>query len=418
MDKMIFAALAGAGLALCGPGAACARDGGGLSRDQAIAQALTDDPGLAAAAQGVRAADAWAKQAALRPNPTLDVQIEDFGGSGAASGLDGAEATYALTQQFELGGDRRARRSAAEREADAARLRAGLSEIDLIAAVETAFVEAQAAQAYADLAALRLDVARRFSETVERRVEAARDSEAARARVAARLAEADIGFKSAQARASAARAALASYWGGSGDFALETASFFNPTRRASQLPGASPDIALAEALRDTAAAEVDVERARRTPDPSVRAGFRQLRATEDSAFVVGISVPLPVWNRNSGAIAAARANERRAEFEVARRTRELARETAYLSSQLEAAQTEIAAYADTIIPSSERALEQSLRAYRQGGVSYIEVLDAQNSLALARERQITALLTYHRADAKLARLNGAGASGDLQETFQ
>ncbi len=389
-----------------------------VTREAAVARAFGDDPGVAAAVQGARAAEASARQAALRPNPTVDVQLEDFGGAGPVSGAQSAEATYALTQKFELGGDRRARRVAAERQAGAARLRAGLSELDLREAVELAFVEAQAANAFAQVARERVDVAKEFSNAVAARVRAARDPAAAGSRVAARLAETEINLETALARASAAKTALATYWAGAGDFAIETVSFFNPASRGSAEASASPDIALAQAERDVAAAKVEIERAKRVPDPSVRAGFRQLRGVDESAFVVGVSVPLPVWNRNSGAIAAARAGERRAEFEAAARERELARETAYLTSQADAARTEIIAYAERIIPASERALEQSLRAYRQGGLSYIEVLDAQSSLAEARERQISALLSFHKAEARLARRMGVLAPDNILENSQ
>lgn len=388
-----------------------------LTRSDAIARALESDPGVAAASENVRATEALARQARLRPNPSLDVQLEDFAGSGPVSGLDGAQATYSLSQEIELGGDRRARAGFADRETGAARIRAGLSELDLREAVELAFVEAQAAEALVSVAQSRLEVAKDFSAAVERRVRAARDPEAARSRVSARLAETEIEVETTKARARAAKAALASYWGGAGDFSIETVTFFNPAPRGAG-NNASPDIALAEAERDSAAARVEIERAKRVPDPNVRAGFRQLREIDESAFVVGVSVPLPIWNRNSGAIAAARADKRRAEYEIAAREREIAREIVFLSSQVEAASAQTKAYAERIIPASEQALNQSLNAYRQGGLSYIEVLDAQASLAEARMRQISALLTYHRAEAKLARRMGALSPENSQEISQ
>ncbi len=425
MKRLITAAIIMvAQMAILAAGAAAQPDqnsaisaNGSLTREEAVARALGDDPGVSAATESVRAAQAEARQAGLRPNPTLDVQFEDFAGSGPLSGFDGAEATYALTQQFELGGDRRARRTAAELDADAARLRAGLSELDLREAVEIAFVEAQAAEAFSTVAQSRLQVAKEFSDAVDRRVRAARDPEAARARVAARLAETEIALETSTARARAAKISLASYWAGAGDFSVETVTFFSPSpaRRGSE---ASPDIALVEAMRERAGAQVEIERAKRVPDPSVRAGFRQIGSIDESAFVVGVSVPLPIWNRNSGAIAAARANQRRAEFDVAARERELMREVAYLASQVGAVRAEITAYADRIIPASERALDQSLRAYAQGGLSYIEVLEAQSALTEARERQIASLLTFHRAEAKLARRRGALPSDNVQENSQ
>lgn len=417
MRKLFCAALFG----LAAVGAAKAQPDGQasnlLTRGDAIARALKGDPGVAAAGESLRAAEALARQARLRPNPSLEVQLEDFGGSGPVSGFDGAQATYSLSQEIELGGDRRARTSFADRETGAARIRAGLSELDLSEAVELAFVEAQAAEALAAIAQSRLEVAKDFSNAVDRRVRAARDPEAARARVSARLAETEVEAETTQARARAAKTALASYWGGAEDFSLETTTFFSPAPRNGN-NSASPDIALAEAERESAAARVEIERAKRVPDPNVRAGFRQLREIDESAFIVGVSVPLPIWNRNSGAIAAAKADANRAEYAVAARERELAREIAYLSSQAEATRVQIKAYAERIIPASERALNQSLSAYRQGGLSYIEVLDAQASLTEAKMRQISALLTYHRAEAKLARRMGALSPDYSQENSQ
>lgn len=383
-----------------------------MTRAEAVSRALGDDPGLAAANESVRAAEASAGGAGLRPNPTLELQLEDFAGSGPFDGVDGAQATYSLSQKFELGGDRRARRQFAEREAHAARIGAGLSELDLRETVEVAFVEAQAAEALVGVARARLDVARKFADAVERRVRSARDPQAAQARVAARLAETETELATAEARAKAAKAALASYWGGDLAFAVETATFYSPQLRTDI--GAPPDIALAEAERASAEARVDIERAKRVPDPEINAGFRRLYATDSSAFVVGVKVPLPVWNRNSAAIASARADASRAEYQVAARARVLSREVGFLSSQMEASRAEVEAYTARVIPSGEQALSRALEAYRQGGLSYIDVLDAQSSLNDARARLISALLTYHRAEAQLARRTGA-LSPDLSQ---
>lgn len=385
---------------------------------EALRRARERDPAVAAAVEGVRAAEALTQQAAARPNPTLDLQLEDFGGAGPVSGVNSAEATWSLTQPIELGGDRHARTAAAAAGTKAARLRAGLSELDLIEAIGIAFAEAQAADVLKKLAEARVVTARELSSAVDRRVREARDPEAARSRVAARLAEAETEKETAAARADAARAALASYWGGSADFAIETVTFFAPATRGVTGEIASPDVALAEAEREAASAAVIIERAKRIPDPSVRAGIRQLRAIDENAFIVGVSVPLPIWNRNAGAIAAARANERQAEHLVAARERDLARETAHLASQAASARAEIAAYRDRIIPASERALSQSLGAYRAGGLSYVEVLEAQSALALARERQIAALLSLHRAEARLARRRGVTPHADNPENFE
>lgn len=388
-----------------------------MTRAEAVRRALGDDPGVAAARESANAADASVAQAGVRANPTLDLQLEDFGGTDAFGGVEGAQATYTLEQEFSLGGDRRARRRAAEGNAAAAFIRAGLTRADLQEAVETAFVETQAAQALARIATARVATARELSAAVTRRVAAARDPAAARSRVAAQLAEAEAAEAAAIARATAAKAMLASYWGGDAIFEIDTQSFETTALRGA-VDATAPDIALAEAERARAAALVDVERAKRAPDPSVRAGFRQLRETNSAAFVVGVSVPLPIWNRNSGAIAAARAEASRAGYEVKARERTLARDIAFLTSQAAAARGEIEAYATRIIPDTERAQRETRSAYAQGGLSYIEVLEAEAALAMARERQVAARLIFHKSEIRLARLNGAMPATHSVESYE
>lgn len=418
MKRLLSAALSGCALM----GAAIAQDAasgataGLLTRDEAIARAFDGDPGLRAAAENLRAAQASAAQAGLRPNPTLDLQLEDFGGSGPFSAVDRAQATYSLAQQVELGGDRRARARFADGENEIARIGADLSARDLKEAVEIAFAEAQAATLFADLARDRLKIARDFAAAVDRRVIAARDPLAAKARVRAQLAEAEIGAGAAESAARAAGGRLASFWAG-GAVSVETATLERMAPRAAA-SSSSPDLALAAAKEASAEARVSIERARRVPDPEFRAGFRQLQEADASAFIVGVSVPLPVWNRNAGAIAAARADRNRAGFEAQARARALAREVAYYAAEADRARLEAETYAAKVIPHGEEALRRSLDGYAQGGLSYLEVLDAQSALAGARERRVAALLDFHRAEARLAR-RGAGANAiSLQESDQ
>lgn len=416
MKRLLSAALVGCALI----GAAHAQSGIGaalLTREEAIARALDGDPGIRAAAESVRAAEATAAQSGLRPNPTIDLQLEDFGGSGPFSGVDAAQATYSLAQKVELGGDRRARRRLADKETEISRVRADLSELDLKEAVEIAFTEAQAARVFADLASARLKIAREFSAAVDRRVSAARDPLAAKARVSAQLAEAEIEAGAAEGLARSAVERLASFWGGSGDFSVETATLEQTAPRAA-VQASPPDLALAAAEQDSAEARLAVERARRVPDPEIRAGFRQLQETDGSAFVVGVSVPLPIWNRNSGAIAAARADHARAGYETQARTRALDREIAYYAAEADRARIQAETYAAKVIPHSEEALRRSLDGYAQGGFSYLEVLDAQSALADARARRVAALLAFHRAQVRLARRGAAAGASTNEENDQ
>lgn len=382
-----------------------------LTREDAIARALDDDPGVDAADASREAAEAGARQAGRWANPTLDILQENVSGSGAYRGSDRAETTYSFRQPLQLGGDRSARRRLAERELDTARVGAGLRRADLIEEVEHAFIDAQAAEAALAVAEERLAVARELSAAVDRRVRAARDPLMAGSRAEARLAEAEAEADAARQTAVAARVRLASYWGG-GDFALERASFEMLAAREVDANDLAPDLALADADAARAEAQVDVERARAIPDVDLQAGWRQFSERDETAFVFGLSVPLQIWDRNGAGVSRARGESTRAAYERAARARALAREQAMLAAQSETARREVAALDARIIPASERALAQAREGYAMGGFSYIDVLDAQRALVDARLRRISALRSFHRSEASIARLGGARIEPD------
>lgn len=85
---------------------ACAR-GGELTLADALDAALRNHPDSRASAFELSAAQARSVQANLRPNPELALELENFGGSGAASDTGALETTLSLSQVLELGGRRR-----------------------------------------------------------------------------------------------------------------------------------------------------------------------------------------------------------------------------------------------------------------------------------------------------------------------
>ena len=94
-----------------------AEPAGVLSLRDALALALERSPELAAFSWDVRVREAQALQAGLLPNPELELEVENFAGSGEVSGFDGSETTVALSQLVETAGKRSKRRRAGELDA-------------------------------------------------------------------------------------------------------------------------------------------------------------------------------------------------------------------------------------------------------------------------------------------------------------
>ena len=96
-----------------------AEPNGVLTLGKALALTLMHNPELKAFSLEVRVAEARQLQAGLRPNPELDVEVENVGGTGPLRGFDGAESTIQLSQLIEFGNKAEKRRKIASFEREA-----------------------------------------------------------------------------------------------------------------------------------------------------------------------------------------------------------------------------------------------------------------------------------------------------------
>ncbi|MCL4716338.1 MAG: TolC family protein [Hyphomonadaceae bacterium] len=379
-----------------------------LTLDAAIERAVEADPGIRAAAAGVDAARGGVRQARVRPNPELSAEAENFGGRGDLRGFSGAETTFALSQQVEIGGQRSARIRLADRELHGAELDRALRGLDLIRDVQGAYYDALAAQDLVRIAEERVATAEALNTSVARRVAAARDPLMAGARAEAGLAEARIALTRAQAEAATARARLSSFLGGDDGFSLIPADFALPRARDHEhaaLGDTSPDIARLAAQRDVSGAAVNVERSIAWQNPTLSFGYRRFEERNgEGALVAGVSIPLGVFDRNQGAVARARAEQRRAELELEAGRRTLSREYAALERAIATDAAAVQSTEDTVIPQAERALSLAQDGYNRGAFSYLDVLEAQRALSDARQARVEALKSFHTNEAALDRL--------------
>jgi len=391
---------------------------GVLSLRDALALALERSPELAAFSWDVRVREAQALQAGLRPNPELGVEVEDFGGSGEATGVDGSQSTFALSQLLETAGKRSKRRRAGELDAAVAGWEYETVRLEVFAAVVQAFSTVAAAQQRVALSEQLIRVAELAAADVERLVAAGATSQVEHTRAGVAVATARVDRESALRALAAARARLAAIWG------AQEVSF---TSVADDLPDAAAPPALAEVRGrlernpelgrwdqeiERRAAVVDLERARRYPDVSASAGARRLAESDDAALVAGLSVPLPFFDRNQGARAAAESDLRKAEHERRAVEAQLAAEFETAWQELDARYVEVGALRATIVPQAREAFEGVRRGYAQGLFRNVDVLDAQRTLFELQLREIEAVRAYHEARAELERLTGMPLSGE------
>lgn len=394
-------------LALATPFSALAEP---LGLTDALSRAAQADPARPALASRLAAAEAGVRQAAVRPNPVIGIEIEDLAGSGRYALIDRAQATLYYQQGQERGGKREARTSLARSDIAQVRLRDDVRMLDLLHEVEIAWIEAISAEADARLAADRLALAERARVEVNRRVKVARDPLFAGARAEAQVAEAALGLTQTQSKAANARQALAAYWGG-GDVIIDPAGLEDLSTVDSVAGPASPvDLALLEAQRNLAAARVRVEKSKSVQDPTWRAGLRYLNDGGDLAAIVGGSIPLGRYDTNRGAIDQARAAQTAADLDLIGAKATMERKIAATQASLAQKASEARRIMAEIIPANARTVDLVRDGFNRGGFSYLDVIEAQRALIDARQRRLAVLKSFQLDRAQLDRLTGAHAS--------
>lgn len=383
-----------------------------LSLADALRQARQGNPELRALELEAGAVEAAGRQAALLPNPALEYVRE-----GRYS--DGGSATVQLSIPLELGGKRAARMDAARsgNRAAAADLAAGRARIE--ADVAAAFHAAYLAQEHVVLAAQVSESGRRSSDAAARRVQAGKVSpvEEARARVA--QANWHIEGVAAQKELDEARIKLASLLGSDagaiGTLAAPGAPEASALQLASLLDGA-PAIERAAAEVEAGQAALRLERAQRVPDVALIVGSKREGPERERVRqnIIGLSMPLPLFNRNQGAILAAerRADKARAELEATRlRVRAEAQQA---HARMQAALQQERLVREDVLPGARYAAEAALKGFEAGKFNYVEVLDAQRTLVQAQAQHLRVLSDFYRAKADLARLVGNPDIKDLK----
>ena len=385
---------------------------GAVTLPQALAVALMKNPELAAFSWERRAQDAATLQAGLLPNPTLDLEMEDLGVSTSPDTVPQRQHALQLSQSIEMGGKRVKRRVAAALSRDLAGWDYDAQRIDLFTQVSHAFTDLLSAQGQQGLAEDGVRLAEEGARVVSERVRAGKVSPIEETRANVAVASAGIERDRARNKRDAARKALAATWG-------STIPRFDHADGALGPPAPVPDLAqLTARLAQSPAlarwtteiaqrrAAVDLEQSLAVPDLTLTGGLRRYESTEDHVFSLGLSLPLPLFDRNPGGIQAAR--DRLAKGEAERRAAEV-RVTTALSDAYQALSTasiEATTLAEKVLPAATQVFEAVSEGYRLGKFGLLDVLDAQRTLRGAREQHLNALADYRHAVAEVERLIG------------
>lgn len=395
-----------------------------VSLRDAIALALLHNPELAAFAWETRAREARFLHEGRLPNPILGVEVEDVGASEIGGAGVQPQTTVRLGQLIELGGKRAARQRLAARTRDLAAWDFEAARINVLTGVTHAFIEVLAAQEMVALTAQTTQLVERVRKSVGARVVAGAVSPIEETRAEVALATVRVESDRALRQLDAGRRRLATYWGASdaifpgvrGD--LSVTPPLPPITVLTARLVENPDLARWAVEISQRQAVLAAERSMRIPDVTLSAGYRRFSDLQIGAFVVGGSLPLPLFDRNADGIEEAKSRLNKAHEERRGAVALVSAGLAEAYRAVTSAHDEVIALRTTVVPGSRETFAAVSVGYRLGKFGYLDVLDAQRTMIAASGQYLRALADYHKAVADVERLIGEPlggiAKGDLK----
>lgn len=356
-----------------------------LSLDDAVERALQSHPRLAVESARIAAAEGLETQAALRPNPRLTVQSENW----TFAGPPNQPVASTFTDQFlfasqilETAGKRQRRVEVAETIVGVVQQDREVTIRQIVARVKLAYWSAAGAQRVVSLLRENQQNLRQAVDYHEIQVQEGAIPEADLVRVRLEHDRGSVVLESAIREADAARIALQREMG-------ETAFPDLRLTEALESQRLPPSVDVESAL----AARADLQRIKRTvgqaqanlrlqnavarPDLEVLGGYK--RTLGFNTFLWGIQFSLPFSNRNQGNIAAATGDVRAAENSVTALEAQIRAEIAAAQRDVEIRRLRIASLLSTSLAGANESVEIARAAYREGGTDLLRLLDAERT---------------------------------------
>ena len=364
-----------------------------LTLAQAQRQALERNADVRVAAAQAEAAVAQLRAAREFPNPTLSLSTAKIATDGSGNGtrlgnrlLDRSyDSIFALSQLVELGkrGPRQESFRAGQRAAEAQR-----DDVRrlVLQSVGQAYVAALEAREESRVLAASAASLRREAGLAAVRLAAGDIAASDQTQIAIAAGRLELDAAAARQAAMTAVVVLETLLGepapaGTTELADTLASLPLPAAALAEEPpgGTRPDVAAAEAGVAKADADLQLQKRATVPDLTVSAQFERNPPDQPNTAGVGVSFPLPLWNRNGGSIRAARAARDAAQAQLDKARMQAAADLAASRLAFREARARAGAYVEKLQPQSASVAQTIAYAYEHGGASLLELLVAQRN---------------------------------------
>ncbi|MCP4088457.1 MAG: TolC family protein [Gammaproteobacteria bacterium] len=372
-------------------------------------------PTLAAARNGVQAKAGLARQVGLYPNPSIELEIGEL----STRDPNDRKEKVSLVQPLILSGRRGAAVAAARAEQEAEVHRYYGVRTDVFRRIHTLWAEQlyfrEASAAFGEL----LQVANLTLEVAESRFESRAAPESQVTKALLEVYELEVGRQQLAQEQTKGLATLSSLLGGAPipsyqlGGALDSDSISISELLGSNTLDEHPALQAAQRDIDTADALLQEAKASKIPDLGLFIAYGRYRAVEEGFVEAGITMPLPIFNRNQGRVAEtqsliAQAQDRERIVHNDLKTKLEVASQRYLTSR-----DQLNVAVSRIMPAAERGLTQAQEGYRVGHLPFLELIDAQRTLANIRLRILKLKKDLIVTEAELMSLVHAGPYGEI-----
>jgi cobalt-zinc-cadmium efflux system outer membrane protein len=367
-------------VALLAPLPSAGQDAPGVTLEEALLLFAENNLELRVARLGFEEAAGLARQAGAFPNPSFNATHEPLSGAPRSY----SETYLTASQRIELSGARGARSEAAMRRADAAHSSYRADSLRLAFEVKRTYAEAVVAQ---QREAGSRRVAAVFEEALRRARERFADGDISRftlRRIEAERARYETLLAVAEIETGIAERALALLVTPTGDAPRLVAAGLPapvpplPPSQAEETVTieSRPELTAARSEAEAQAAQLRLVRAERVPDVTATGGFKRQSDGLRGGFV-GLSVPVPLFDRGAGGVEAAEAGLRTAEQRLALTRRQLENDVQRARERHRALSTRSAlVVGDGATDGADDLLDIAMVAYEEGEMELVELLDA------------------------------------------
>ena len=376
-----------------------------LRLEVALGLAMGANPEITVALREQEATEGARIQAGVRHNPYISSEIQD-------TRRDTRQITLQFNQEIELGNKRESRLALADILYTKATAELDALKATIHANTVNAFYEVLVAQERLALSKSSFEVANAAVNAATKRVNAGKSSpvEETKSNIAASSAKIELNQSNSQLNS--ARKRLSALWGNPfpvfeqayGD--VENIPLVPSFENLLALLENAPAIGIANLEVSARGGSTKLARSQSTPNITISAGIVHNQELGLNQAILGLSAPIPLFDRNQGNVQEAVSLQYKAQDELIALKTQLTTKLAGEHERLSVARLSAISLREEILPGAQNAFEAANKGFNAGKFNFLDVLDAQRTLFQAKSQYIQVLLDAHQAIAEIESILG------------